>query len=293
MQEGFNKQDNIKPIEGISLSEELRVGKITKQPEKLFGHESVFVVGINNKLAIYKPRSLEQIIPDWEKIKPGTYYKHERAAYIVSQYLGLDIVPPTVIRDLGSSHGLGSIQLFVPNAKTLSEWSPYKKPDKNNSKSQSRIEMMATLALFDILIHETDRHSSNALFSEELQLKEDGQSEGRERIYAIDNGLAFGDARFRNFSILTDIGKPGWLCGEEIPQKVAEKFNNLFSSEHLIQSLKRVLENEDLLTEKENIALFARINYLKTLLYSKNFPPALEVAQTLASYLPNIYKISI
>ena len=289
MQKGFYKQDKVAPTEGISLSEEeLQVGEITKQPEKLFGHKSVFVVGIKNRLAIYKPRSLEQVIPGWEKIEPGTYYKRERAAYLVSQFLGLDIVPLTVIRDLGSGHGLGSIQLFIPNAKTLSEWSPYKKPDKNNSKSQSRIEMMAILALFDILIHETDRHSSNALFNEIFQLKEDGQLESQEKIYATDNGLSFGDARLRNFSIITDIGKAGWLCGEEIPRKVAEKFNNFISSEQSIQSLKIALEKEDLLTEKESIALFARINYLKTLLNSKKFPPALEVMQTLACYLPNI-----
>jgi len=288
MQEGFHNQDKIAPIEEISLSEEeLQVGEITKQPEKLSGHESVFVVGIKNRLAIYKPRSLEQVIPGWEKIEPGTYYKHERAAYLVSQHLGLDIVPITVIRDLGNEYGLGSIQLFIPNAKTLSEWSPYKKPDKNNSKSQSRIEMMATLALFDILIHETDRHSSNALFNEIFQLKEDGQLESQEKIYATDNGLSFGDVRLRNFSILTDIGKAGWLCGEEIPRKVAEKFNDFIGSEQSIQSLKIALEKEDLLTEKESIALFARINYLKTLLNSKKFPPALEVMQTLACYLPN------
>ncbi|MFA6273025.1 MAG: hypothetical protein WC673_00830 [Candidatus Paceibacterota bacterium] len=288
MQEGFHKQDNIAPIEGISLSEEeLLAGEITKRPEKLFGHESVFVVGIKNRLAIYKPRSLEQVIPGWEKIEPGTYYKHERAAYLVSQHLGLDIVPITVIRDLENEYDLGSIQLFIPNAKTLSEWSPYKKPNKKNSKSQSRIEMMATLALFDILIHETDRHSSNALFNEIFQLKEDGQLESQEKIYATDNGLSFGDVRLRNFSILTDIGKAGWLCGEEIPRKVAEKFNDFIGSEQSIQSLKIALEKEDLLTEKESIALFARINYLKTLLNSKKFPPALEVMQTLACYLPN------
>src|SRR3989344_5967351 len=137
MREGFNKQDTLPPVEEISLSEdEFQVGEITKQPEKLSGHESVFVVGIKNRLAIYKPRSLEQVIPGWEKIEPGTYYKHERAAYLVSQHLGLDIVPLTVIRDLGNEYGFGRIQLFIPNAKNLSEWSPYKKPDKNHNKSQ-------------------------------------------------------------------------------------------------------------------------------------------------------------
>ncbi|MEK7202666.1 MAG: hypothetical protein AAB669_04035 [Patescibacteria group bacterium] len=288
MQKGFNKKDNIALIEGTpSSEEELQVGEITTQPEKLFGHESVFVVGINNRLAIYKPRSLEQIIPGWEKIEPGTYYKHERAAYLVSQYLDLDIVPLTVIRDLGRGYGLGSIQLFIPNAKTLNEWSPYRKPDKGNSKSQSRIEMMAMLALFDILIHETDRHSGNVLFNEKFRMKEDGQLECREKIYATDNGLSFGDAQLRNFSILTDRGKAGWLCGEEIPRKVAEKFNSFISSEKSVQSLKKALEKEDLLTEKESIALFARINYLKTLLYSKSFPPASGIIQTLACYLPN------
>ncbi|PIQ66346.1 MAG: hypothetical protein COV96_02005 [Candidatus Zambryskibacteria bacterium CG11_big_fil_rev_8_21_14_0_20_42_18] len=289
MRKGFYKEKSVAPNEEFSLyEEELRVGEISRQPEKLPGHESVFIMGIKDKLAIYKPRRLEKIIPGWEKIKPGTYYKRERAAYLVSQHLDLDLVPLTVIRDLEGEHGLGSIQLFIPNAKTLGEWSPYKKPDKYSSKSQSRIEMMATLALFDILIHETDRHSGNALFNERVRLKDDEQFECQEKLYATDNGLSFGDARLRNFSILTDIGKIGWLCGEEIPQNVAEKFNNFVNSEQSIQNLKKTLEKEDLLAENESVALFTRVNYMRILLSSKHFPIASEITQNLASYLPNI-----
>jgi uncharacterized repeat protein (TIGR03843 family) len=57
---------------------------------------------------IYKPRKGER--PLWD-FASGTLCLRERAAYLVSEALGWNVVPPTVLRD--GPHGWGSVQLFV------------------------------------------------------------------------------------------------------------------------------------------------------------------------------------
>src|SRR6266498_400683 len=58
--------------------------------------------------AVYKPRDGEA--PLWD-FAEGTLYRREMAAYVVSQALGWDLVPPTVIRD--GPMGVGMVQLFI------------------------------------------------------------------------------------------------------------------------------------------------------------------------------------
>src|SRR5699024_875348 len=60
--------------------------------------------------AVYKPEAGEQ--PLWD-FPPGLY-KRERAAFVLSEYLGWHIVPPTVIIEDGPA-GIGSAQWFIHN----------------------------------------------------------------------------------------------------------------------------------------------------------------------------------
>ena len=57
--------------------------------------------------AIYKPVRGERALWDFE---PGLH-KRERAAYLLSEHLGIGVVPPTVIRE--GPFGEGSFQWFV------------------------------------------------------------------------------------------------------------------------------------------------------------------------------------
>ncbi len=90
----------------------------------------------NGIFAVYKP-----VIPD----RPFKMYG-EAAAYRISKALRLDIVPPTVIRKIDGV--LGSVQLFVPNAKTLLEIPNYPWRTKQSGR---------WLKVFDWLIKNHDR----------------------------------------------------------------------------------------------------------------------------------------
>src|SRR5690606_134611 len=58
--------------------------------------------------AIYKPRKGER--PLWD-FAPGTLCQRERAAFLISEALGWQLVPPTVLRD--GPHGWGSVQKYI------------------------------------------------------------------------------------------------------------------------------------------------------------------------------------
>ena len=45
------------------------------------------------------------------RLPGGTLYRREQAAFLLSQRLGWDIVPPTVVRD--GPHGIGTVQLYI------------------------------------------------------------------------------------------------------------------------------------------------------------------------------------
>src|SRR3982074_355305 len=62
-----------------------------------------------NCYGVYKPRRGEVPLRDFPS---GTLYKREVAAYVFSQHLGWDLVPPTIVREDGP-HGIGSLQLYV------------------------------------------------------------------------------------------------------------------------------------------------------------------------------------
>lgn len=116
---------------------------------------------------IYKPRQGERPLWDFDT---GTLCRREVAAHVVSAYLGWDLVPPTVLRD--GPYGEGSVQLFIPHDPrrhyfTLVEQDVYD-------------EDLALMALFDLLVNNTDRKGSHVLLEEEA-----------DRIHGIDHGLTF------------------------------------------------------------------------------------------------------
>ena len=116
--------------------------------------------------AVYKPRRGETPLWDFEW---GTLCLRETAAYAVSAALGWDLVPPTVLRD--GDHGLGSVQLFIPN-----------NDQEHYFTVQSDARFAAALrrlALFDYVVNNADRKSGHCLIG----------SDGR--LWAIDHGLCF------------------------------------------------------------------------------------------------------
>jgi uncharacterized repeat protein (TIGR03843 family) len=123
-------------------------------------------------MAIYKPGRGER--PLWD-FAPGLY-RREVAAYVLSEALGLGVVPPTVVRP-DAPLGEGSLQWFVNADFAEHYFSLYgERPDLH--------DQLRAIAVFDAIANNTDRKSGHCLL--EVAANADG-----DQVWAIDNGLCF------------------------------------------------------------------------------------------------------
>ena len=115
-------------------------------------------------MAVYKPQRGER--PLWD-FPDGTLCQRERAAFITSQALGWQIVPPTVLRD--GPRGIGSMQFFIDHD-----------PDYHYFHfDESLIPQLKRMALFDVLVNNADRKGGHCIVDEENHL------------WGIDHGITF------------------------------------------------------------------------------------------------------
>jgi uncharacterized repeat protein (TIGR03843 family) len=123
-------------------------------------------------LAIYKPGRGERPLWDFE---PGLY-RREVAAYVLSDAMGLAVVPPTVLRS-DAPLGEGSLQWFVNADFSEHYFSLYaERPDLH--------DQLQAIAVFDVIANNTDRKSGHCLL-------EIDSADGGDHVWAIDNGLCF------------------------------------------------------------------------------------------------------
>jgi uncharacterized repeat protein (TIGR03843 family) len=115
-------------------------------------------------LAVYKPVRGER--PLWD-FPPGTLYRREVAAYLVSEQLGWRLVPPTLVRE--GPLGVGSLQLYV-DADT--EITAFELLAAGNA-------ALPRVAAFDVVTNNADRKAGHTLLGED------------ERVWAIDHGVCF------------------------------------------------------------------------------------------------------
>jgi uncharacterized repeat protein (TIGR03843 family) len=115
---------------------------------------------------IYKPRAGERPLWDFPR---GTLCQREVAAYLVSDFLGWDIVPPTVLRDGPLGHG--SLQLFIDHDPRQHYFVL--------AEDKAHHEALVRMAVFDLLVNNADRKAGHVL------LGTDG------RIRGCDHGLTF------------------------------------------------------------------------------------------------------
>ncbi|HVS12364.1 MAG TPA: hypothetical protein VMV46_00435 [Thermoanaerobaculia bacterium] len=101
------------------------------------------------------------------------HYGFEVAAYRLSRLLGLELVPPTVLRTIDGRPG--SLQLWVEDAFTEADAIVAKQPVFGAARHLQR----QVLKVFDALIYNFDRHQNNLLYAN------DG------RIWAIDHTRSF------------------------------------------------------------------------------------------------------
>lgn len=173
--------------------------------------------------AIYKPLAGERPLWDFE---PGLY-KRERAAYVLSEHLGWNLVPTTIVR-LDGPMGVGSLQWFVEFDPAMHYFSLLRHAPETH-------DALRRMAVFDVVGNNTDRKGGHVLQSA------DG------RVWGIDHGLCFA-AEFKLRTVIWD------FAGETVPDDLLEDLASL--ADEVPDEL------TDLLSEREVRALRRRTQRL-------------------------------
>jgi uncharacterized repeat protein (TIGR03843 family) len=177
-------------------------------------------------LGIYKPKDGEAPLWDFPR---GTLYKREYAAYLLSQVLGWNFVPFTLIRD--GPYGIGSVQRYVDHDARQN----YYNLDNEN------LDTLKTIACFDLVANSTDRKANHILL------------DGEGNLWGIDNGLTFhADTKIR--TVIWD------FCGEAIPQALLTNLSDFKSQ--IVEPTGLVKEMLDLLLPEEGVALKHRVEWV-------------------------------
>lgn len=114
--------------------------------------------------AIYKPISGER--PLWD-FRSGTLAFRERAAYLISDAMGFDLVPLTILRD--GPFGEGAFQLWIDIDESVDLALYFREVN----------ESLRRVALFDAVVNNTDRKIGHLLPAESGHL------------YVCDHGVTF------------------------------------------------------------------------------------------------------
>lgn len=194
---------------------------------------------------IYKPQVGERQLYDFPT---GTLFKRERAAYVLAQLLGWDLVPQTVI--VNGPYGIGSAQhwleatvsqvdVFVPS-EVPKDWlkvtSGVDESGKQVVLAHADTYELKRLTLFDAIANNADRKAGHIL------------STSTQLVWGIDHGVTFNaDPKLR--TVL-------WgFIDQQIPTQLIADINNLQGK--LEQS-----ELGELLDPDEIAAIRSRIDQL-------------------------------
>ncbi len=147
----------------------LQQGAVELKGRFLWGSNYTFLVdarqGEQVFRAVYKPTRGER--PLWD-FPEASLACREAAAYLVSQALGWELVPPTVFRH-DAPLGAGSLQYFIDHDPEY-HYFHFSNEDR---------QRLRPAALFDLLVNNADRKGSHILVDESRHL------------WLIDQGLCF------------------------------------------------------------------------------------------------------
>lgn len=164
----FLARDPIPTREALELLTRGEVELLGRMP---YSSNATFLVEIQHDeliaQGIYKPLAGER--PLWDF--PDGLYQREVAAFVASEALGWDLVPPTVARD-DLVHGVGSLQLFMPCVFEEHYYTLREESDDHDDEFRR-------ICAFDVVINNTDRKAGHCILG----------TEGK--IWAIDHGVAF------------------------------------------------------------------------------------------------------
>lgn len=195
----FRSRDPLNTPDALELLAEAEIDVLGRMP---YSSNATFLVDLvlddeRPAQAIYKPERGER--PLWDF--PGSLYKREVGAFLLSEQLGWGHVPPTIIAD--GPAGVGSLQLFIP---AVFEEHYFTLLDDERWHASFR-----EICAFDLVANNTDRKGGHVLLGEDDEL------------WAIDNGLSF----HQEFKVRTVI----WdFSGDPLSQTVADGLERLLDT---------------------------------------------------------------
>ena len=236
----------------------LRCGEVTIEGRMPWSSNATFLVdvvdGERSAQGIYKPLRGERPLWDFE---PGLH-RREVAAYHLSVAMGIDLVPPTVLRD--GPLGPGSVQLWigdpyapladdlvvdlVPEGRTPPGWHEVLDGETPSGSSvtvvHSGADDVRSLAVLDAALNNSDRKGSHCL------------RDASGRLWAIDHGVSL-SAEPKLRTVLW-----GW-AGEPLPAVELDRLEMLSDALATSGGLERL---GALLPEHDVAALIGRVHRL-------------------------------
>jgi uncharacterized repeat protein (TIGR03843 family) len=172
--------------------------------------------------AIYKPLRGERPLWDFE---PGLH-RREIAAYLLSQAMGINMVPPTVLRE--GPLGEGSLQHFIDADVEQHYFTIFEQREDLH-------DQLRAMCVFDIVANNTDRKAGHCLLGLD------------DKVWGIDHGVCFA-ADFKLRTVIWEFG------GEPLPDHLRAAI------EPLIETVP--LNIATLLSSDEVSALQERVQWL-------------------------------
>jgi uncharacterized repeat protein (TIGR03843 family) len=152
----------------------LAKGELVTQGRIMPASNATFLAEVDGVKAVYKPIRGER--PLWD-FPDGTLAYRERAAFLVSEATGWDIVPPTILRD--GPYGEGMVQIWrdpdpedaavtlVPAGQVPADWchvfDGFDAQDREISLIHEDSDELRRMAVFDILVNNADRKGGHVL----------------------------------------------------------------------------------------------------------------------------------
>lgn len=177
----------------------LREGEMRLEGQFVYGSNYTFLaictISDLEIKAVYKPMQGER--PLWD-FPPNTLARREAAAYILSEALGWNLVPPTVFRLKSAPMGPGSVQYYIDHD-----------PNKHyfTFEPKEKTQFQKVMA-FDLLINNADRKGGHFL------LDKNG------KLWLIDHGISF-HVEDKLRTVLWD------FAGQAIPQKIIDDVHEI------------------------------------------------------------------
>ncbi len=209
----------------------LKSGALRLEGEFLWGSNSTFYIIVSAEdqewKAVYKPMRGER--PLWD-FPPRTLAKREVAAYLVSQALGWELVPPTVFRK-DAPFGAGSVQLYIEHDPEY-HFFTFSMQDR---------QRLRPVVIFDLVVNNADRKGSHVVVDD------------TGHIWCIDHGICFHE-QDKLRTVLWD------FAGEPLPQELLQDLKRVEND--LSERSDWVKQLQTYLSPSEIAALHWRIDLL-------------------------------